>query len=126
MYTVRLSKVLPIEWLHPKPSDKETESAAILKSLSPSDYVVLLDERGTDFTSLELAQLISPTNLGSHKRLVIVIGGAYGVTDTVRTQAHTVWRMSRLVFPHMLMRLLVVEQLYRSTSILSGGKYHHA
>ncbi len=125
-YEKRLSKRLPIEWLLPKPSDKETEAKAILKALKDDDFVVLLDERGNDIDSPGLAKLISKLEQQSTKRLAIIIGGAFGAADEVKARADLTLKLSSLVFPHMLARLIITEQLYRATSILDGGKYHHA
>lgn len=124
-YEKRLSGALPIEWSFPSIGTKESEGAAILKLLKPEDHVVLLDERGEAINSPGLATLLD-TNLSSGtKRMVFVIGGAFGVSDSVMERAHKTIRLSSLVFPHMLVRLILVEQLYRAWSIRSGGKYHH-
>ncbi|HVY72976.1 MAG TPA: 23S rRNA (pseudouridine(1915)-N(3))-methyltransferase RlmH [Candidatus Paceibacterota bacterium] len=125
-YEKRLSKRLPIEWLLPKPSDKETEAKAILKALKDDDFVILLDERGNDIDTPGLAKLISKLEQESTKRLVIIIGGAFGVAGEIVARADLILKLSSLVFPHMLVRLILAEQLYRAVSILEGGKYHHA
>ncbi|MDB5225525.1 MAG: rRNA ((1915)-N(3))-methyltransferase RlmH [Candidatus Adlerbacteria bacterium] len=124
-YQKRLSKSFPLEWAHPRASDKETEGAAILKLLKDGDCVVLLDERGRDIDTPGLARLLDKQMQAGSKRLVVIIGGAFGVSDKVATRAETTLKLSSLVFPHMLVRLMVAEQLYRASSILSGGKYHH-
>ncbi len=125
-YEKRLSSALPVEWSFPAPSDKETEGAAILKLLKPEDVVVLLDERGKDIDSPGLASMLDTYLNEGTKRLVFVIGGAFGVSEEVMSRADKTLKLSSLVFPHMLVRLIVVEQLYRAWSIRSGGKYHHA
>lgn len=125
-YEKRLSPVLPIVWDFPKVGDVDSESAAILKRIEPSDYVMLLDQRGKDTSSEQLATRLDQLELDSHKRLVFVIGGAYGVSDEVKARASMTMRLSTMVFPHMLVRLILVEQLYRAQSIRTGGKYHHA
>jgi 23S rRNA (pseudouridine1915-N3)-methyltransferase len=125
-YEKRLSSALPVEWAFPAPSDKETEGAAILKFLKPEDAVVLLDERGKDIDSPGLASMLDTYLNEGTKRLVLIIGGAFGVSDAVSVRADRTLKLSSLVFPHMLVRLIVVEQLYRAWSIRSGGKYHHA
>lgn len=124
-YEKRLSKRLPIEWLFPKPSTKETEAKSILKAIKDDDFVVLLDERGNDIDSPGLAKLISKLEQQSTKRLIVIIGGAFGVAGEVTVRANLTLKLSSLVFPHMLVRLILAEQLYRATSILDGGKYHH-
>lgn len=125
-YQKRLSKAFDIEWTHPKPSDKDTEGAAILKLLKDGDYAVLLDEHGQDIDTPAFAKLLDKHMQSGAKRLVIVIGGAFGVSDTVKARVQTTLKLSSLVFPHMLVRLILAEQLYRAHSLLVGGKYHHA
>lgn len=122
----RLQKALPLEWAMPRPSDKDTEGAAILKVIKDGDYVVLLDERGQDINTPGLAALLDKQMQAGTKRLVIIIGGAFGVSSKVAERADITIKLSSLVFPHMLVRLIVAEQLYRAHSILQGGKYHHA
>lgn len=125
-YEKRLSKAFAIEWAHPKPSDKDEEGNAILKLLKSGDYVVLLDERGKDIDTPNFAKLLDTQMQAGAKRLVFIIGGAFGVSDEVKARADTILKLSSLVFPHMLARLIVLEQLYRAHSVLAGGKYHHA
>ncbi len=124
-YEKRLRK-FAVEWLFPTAGDKDNEAAGILKTIKDSDYVVLLDEHGKDINTPGFAKLLD-THLGQGtKRLVFVIGGAFGVSEDVKARANTTLKLSSLVFPHMLVRLILVEQLYRAGSILDGGKYHHA
>ena len=107
-----------------KPSNLaiEDESETILARLRADDFVILLDERGKNLSSPELSETIcSHTN----QRVVFIIGGAYGVTPELRQRADVLWSLSRLVFPHQLVRLILAEQLYRSQEIYKGGKYHH-
>lgn len=125
-YEKRLSKRFPVEWLFPKASDKESEAVAILKSIKDDDFVVLLDERGKEIDSFDFSKLIAKLEQDSTKRMVCIIGGAFGVTADIHARADFTFRLSTLVFPHMLVRLVLVEQLYRASSILAGGKYHHA
>ena len=125
-YEKRLSQAMPIEWAFPKQSDKEAEGAAILKLVKDGDYAVLLDERGRDIDTPGLARLLDKRMQEGTKRLVFVIGGAFGASDAVAARANMTLKLSSLVFPHMLVRLVLAEQLYRSHSILQGGKYHHA
>jgi 23S rRNA (pseudouridine1915-N3)-methyltransferase len=125
-YEKRLSGAMPLEWAMPKPSDTDAEGGAILKLIKDGDYVVLLDERGRDIDSPGLAALLGRHLQGGTKRLVFIIGGAFGVSAGVAGRADLTLRLSSLIFPHMLARLILAEQLYRAHSILSGGKYHHA
>jgi len=124
-YEKRLRK-FDIEWSFPGASDKDTEAAAIRKCIKDSDYVVLLDERGKDVDTPGFATLLDKRMQEGTKRLVFVIGGAFGVGEDVKARANTTLKLSSLVFPHMLVRLILTEQLYRASSILDGGKYHHA
>ncbi len=105
---------------------KLLEEEMILKKLQPHHYLVLLDERGKLLTSPQWAQQFQQMmNMGT-KTLVILIGGAFGVTDNIRRQARQVWSLSHLVFPHQLVRLMVAEQVYRAFSILNNSPYHHS
>lgn len=104
---------------------KKIEEELILKKLQASHHLVLLDEKGKMMNSLEVAQLLQHKMNLRVKTLVFLIGGAFGVTETIRKQAHTVWSLSELVFPHQLVRLLLAEQIYRAYSILNNTSYHH-
>ncbi len=104
----------------------KTEEAVILKKLQPAHHLVLLDERGRLLSSPEWAQQFQVLMNNSVKTLVLLIGGAYGVTDAVRARAAQTWSLSKLVFPHQLVRLIVAEQVYRAFSILNNAPYHHA
>lgn len=124
-YEKRLRK-FGVDWVFPAAGDKDAEAAAILKTIKDGDYVVLLDERGKDIDTPSFAKLLDTRMQEGTKRLVFVIGGAFGVTNEVKSRANAAYKLSSLVFPHMLARLILVEQLYRASSILDGGKYHHA
>lgn len=125
-YEKRLSSALPVEWAFPTVGTKDSEGEAVLKLIQPTDAVILLDERGKDIDSPGLANLLDTYLNESTKRLVFVIGGAFGVSEEVQNRANKTIRLSSLVFPHMLARLILTEQLYRAESIRTGGKYHHA
>ena len=103
----------------------DSESAAILKKLTPDDKVILLDETGKQMNNRDLADLLTGYRNHSTKRLVIVIGGAYGVSDELKSRSDFVLSLSKLVLPHQLVRLILVEQLYRTYNLIAGGKYHH-
>ncbi len=129
-YQKRLKRPFQIEWVFLPHSSKtgltarQEESRAILSRLNAYDYVILLDEQGKIIDSPGLAkQLLG--QLEKSKQVVIVIGGAYGVDDTVHKRADFVWSLSRLVFPHQLVRLALTEQLYRAQEITAGNPYHH-
>ena len=104
---------------------KKQEAKLILGQLQDGDYLVLLDEKGKMLSSTDLAAFIDQRAVESTKRIVFLIGGAFGVDESVRKSAHMVWSLSKLVFPHMLVRLILAEQLYRACSINRGEKYHH-
>lgn len=124
-YQKRLGRKFSLEWATPPAGTKEAERAAILKLLREGDFVVLLDERGKETTTPQFAELLGKHLREGTKRLVFIIGGAYGADEELRKKAHLLLRLSALTFPHMLVRLILAEQLYRAQSILEGGKYHH-
>ena len=103
---------------------REEETQRILAKIKPSDFVILLDERGKNISSPELAKMLSNGFVNS-QNFVIVIGGAFGVSEELHRRANFVWSLSKLVFPHQIVRLILVEQVYRAQEISSGGKYHH-
>lgn len=125
-FEVRLLRYMPLEWvyiLHDVTKEKESEK--ILSHLKKEDYVVLLDEKGRDLKSEDFAELVENRMVDSVRRMVFIIGGAYGVSDNIFKRANYVWKLSSLVFPHMLVRVIVLEQLYRALTIIKGEKYHH-
>ena len=101
----------------------DEESARLLSSVKPTDFVILLDETGKNLSSDEVLSMIIDN---STKQIVIIIGGAFGVNADLRERADFVWSLSKLVFPHQLVRLILVEQLYRAQEIYRGSGYHHA
>lgn len=129
-YQKRLKAPFLVEWVllpHSSlegDSARQEESERIHKRLELYDYVVLLDERGRLVDSPTMTSILT-TQLHHSKKIALIIGGAYGVTDELRQSAHLVWSLSPLVFPHQLIRLLLVEQLYRAQEISAGGRYHH-
>lgn len=129
-YQDRLRKPFDVEWVllpHSALSDdsaRQEESERILSRLDNRDYVILLDERGRVLTSPKLADALHDTFVGGRK-ITIVIGGAYGVNERVHKRANLVWSLSPLVFPHQLVRLILIEQLYRSQQIIADHPYHH-
>ena len=135
MFTGRLQHYFPTEWRIIPPvknsSSLDTknllleEGKKLLMGILPGDYVVLLDERGKQFSSVDLSAFILKISNESFKRIVFIIGGAYGADQTVREKADLTWSLSKLVFPHMLVRLILAEQLYRACTILKNEKYHH-
>lgn len=102
------------------------EEALILRRLKPQHYLIVLDERGRQLDSPQWAAAFEKLMNGGLRSVVLLIGGAFGVSDAVRAKAPQVWSLSKLVFPHQLVRLMVAEQLYRAFSILHGSSYHHS
>lgn len=135
LFTRRISHYFPVEWnLVPQPKNsgmlseidlREREGETIQGFLKPDDHLVLLDERGKQHSSEELAAYLQSRASGSVKKLIFLIGGAYGVSDAVRKRADHTWSLSKLVFPHQLVRLILAEQVYRACTILRNEKYHH-
>jgi 23S rRNA (pseudouridine1915-N3)-methyltransferase len=129
-YSKRLSGPWKIDWVLLPHSAleglraRQDESERILLKLNPSDVVVLLDERGTQLDSPSLSSKFEVL-VGSGRRVVCIIGGAYGVDDKLTARADFAWSLSTLVFPHQLVRLILVEQLYRAQCISTNHPYHH-
>ena len=104
---------------------KEKEGELILKSLHAGDVVVLLDEAGKEFRSVEFADWMQRKLSNVNKRLVFIVGGPYGFSPKVYAAAQEKISLSRMTFSHQMIRLVFVEQLYRAMSILNGSPYHH-
>ena len=104
---------------------KEREAIMIAKALQPSDHVVLLDEHGTERTSMEFAAWMQRKMSMGLRRLVFVVGGPYGFADSVHMLAKEKVSVSRMTFSHQMIRLIFVEQIYRAMTILEGEPYHH-
>ena len=104
---------------------RDKEGELILKSLDSSDFVVLLDDKGRQFTSVEFAHWIDQRQHASVKRLVFVIGGAYGFSQAVYDRANSLISISKMTFSHQIIRPIFAEQLYRAMTILKGEPYHH-
>jgi len=104
---------------------KEKEGELLLKMISPGDFVVLLDERGKSFSSLQFASYIEKKTHTVGKNLIFVIGGPYGFSPKVYAAAQEKISLSSMTFSHQLIRLIFVEQLYRAMTILGNEPYHH-
>ena len=102
---------------------KETES--ILKRVGEKDFLILMDEKGKELNSAGFADIILHHRNISTKNLVFVIGGAYGFLEEVYKRANSKIALSKMTFPHQLVRVIFLEQLYRAMTILKGEKYHH-
>ena len=129
-YEKRLNQPFSSEWLLLPHSSRQgdnargEESERILQRVKPNDFIVLLDERGKLYDSPAISRVIlSP--LERSQSVIFIIGGSYGVSSALFTRADCVWSLSPLVFPHQLVRLLLIEQLYRAQEIAAGRPYHH-
>ncbi len=105
---------------------KEKEGELILKALQGGDYVVLLDEKGKEFTSEQFAAYIEKKMHTVNKRLVFIIGGPYGFSKKVYDVASEKMALSKMTFSHQMVRLFFVEQIYRAFTIINGEPYHHS
>lgn len=134
-FTKRLNNYFTADWLllaTPKNAAtlaiadlKKEEAKILLSKLNKEDVVVLLDEEGKQLSSIDLANYLQQQANASIKRIVFIIGGAFGVDVAIKQRANLMWSLSKLVFPHMLVRLILAEQLYRACTILKNEKYHH-
>jgi len=134
-FTARIQKYYPAEWQIIAPPKnaatlseselKKAESLLVLSQLQKDDFLILLDEKGKMISSVELSALLQQRANESSKKLVFLIGGAFGVDTALRDRANFTWSLSKLVFPHMLVRLLLAEQVYRACTIARNEKYHH-
>ena len=136
LFTKRISHYYPVEWkLFPtaKKSDasnvtiaKKSEADSILAALNADDVLVVLDERGKIWNSLDLADFIEKRANESARNIIFLIGGAYGVHESLLNRSQYSWSLSKLVFPHQLVRLILAEQIYRACTIIRNEKYHHS
>lgn len=136
IYTKRLKHFLPFETqLIPDVKNaknrteeqlKKKEGEAILKKLDKGDCLLLLDERGKEFSSIKFAKYLENQLQMSHKRIVFLIGGSYGFSDEVYARANGKISLSKMTFSHQMVRVFALEQLYRAMTILRNMPYHHA
>jgi len=133
-YGVRIHKYFPWEMIETTDvkhvaniqSMVKAETERILKSVIPTDYVILLDEKGKQHTSLAFSNGIRKIiDSGSARRIVFVIAGAYGAGEDLKMRANDTWALSKLTFPHQLVRLVLAEQIYRAMTIMRNEPYHH-
>ncbi|TAG32083.1 MAG: 23S rRNA (pseudouridine(1915)-N(3))-methyltransferase RlmH [Sphingobacteriia bacterium] len=134
-FTQRINKYYKVEWqIIPPPKNaanmaaldlKKAEAESILGVIQKEDFLVLLDERGKQLSSPQLADFLQKRANDSTKQIVFLIGGAFGVNSNIVERANLSWSLSDLVFPHMLVRLILAEQIYRACTILRNEKYHH-
>ncbi|MCH5225984.1 MAG: 23S rRNA (pseudouridine(1915)-N(3))-methyltransferase RlmH [Muribaculaceae bacterium] len=116
---IRNSKALNSE------QQKEEEGRAIINRLQPSDFVVIMDERGLEQTSREFASWLQRQMNTGRKRIVLIIGGPFGFSDDVYRRADCKLSLSKMTFTHEMAKLFLTEQIYRAMTILRGEPYHH-
>ncbi|MEI6488744.1 MAG: 23S rRNA (pseudouridine(1915)-N(3))-methyltransferase RlmH [Bacteroidales bacterium] len=104
---------------------KEKEGELILKQIQPGDYLVLLDERGKEYSSIKFAQFIEKKTHSVSRRLVFVVGGPYGFSEKVYDTAQEKLSISKMTFSHQMIRMIFLEQIYRAMTILNNEPYHH-
>lgn len=127
-YESRLPRSIQLSWVFIKhgsgdaQASMKQEAEKILKSIPAQHHVVLLDEVGTQYTSEQFSEQFIQRN----RDVCFIIGGAYGVAQEIVSRADTIVSLSKLVFPHQLVRLLLVEQLYRAHTIAQDHPYHHS
>ena len=125
-YVKRLQKYTSIERVILPSSDKKKENEAILKYISDNDFVVVLDENGKELSTIELAGFLEKKMISGEKKIVFVVGGAYGLDETVIKRANIVWSLSKLTFPHEIAWFVLAESVYRAFTVIKGESYHHA
>jgi 23S rRNA (pseudouridine1915-N3)-methyltransferase len=113
------TKNMPIQ------EQKFKEATKILQSVFDDDYIILLDEKGREFTTVEFSKAMEKMFLLQKKRIVFVIGGPWGFSEAIYNKADLKMSLSKMTFPHQLVRLLFLEQLYRVFTIIKGEPYHH-
>jgi 23S rRNA (pseudouridine1915-N3)-methyltransferase len=134
-FTRRIGHYFPVSWhILPVPRNagmlsemdlRQKEGETILEWLKQEDHLIVLDEKGKQWDSEQLAGFLQKCANERQKNLVFLIGGAFGIHEQVRKRANTIWSLSHLTFPHQLVRLLLAEQVYRACTILRNEKYHH-
>jgi 23S rRNA (pseudouridine1915-N3)-methyltransferase len=134
-YSGRIRKYIPFEIITiknikhirnmPVQEQKLKEGEKIINSFNNDDYVVILDEKGSEFRTVEFAEWLTKVFMLPRKRIVFVTGGPWGFSDEVHKRADIKISLSRMTFSHQMVRLLFLEQLYRALTIINGDPYHH-
>jgi len=135
-FTRRIARYYPVEWKIIAPPKhaavlqeaelRQKEAASVFELLRKEDFLVALDETGKSMSSPDLAAFLQVRANESVKQMIFLIGGAYGLHESVIKRANYIWSLSKLTFPHQLVRLILAEQVYRACTILRNEKYHHA
>ncbi len=135
LFTKRISHYSPVEWKIFPPAKnsasaseneiKIAEASPLLNALQNEDVLIALDENGKQWNSIELATFIQQKANESTRNIIFLIGGAYGLHESILKKCNYKWSLSKLVFPHQLVRLILAEQVYRACTIIRNEKYHH-
>lgn len=104
---------------------KEKEGEVLLSQIKESDYVIILDEKGKEYSSVEFSKMIEKQMVAGLKTLVFIVGGPYGFSKQMYDRANAKISLSQMTFSHQMVRLIFTEQLYRAMTILKGEPYHH-
>jgi 23S rRNA (pseudouridine1915-N3)-methyltransferase len=104
---------------------KEKEADLLLKMFEPTDEIILLDENGKQYSSVDFSEFVSKKIMGNQKRMVFVVGGPYGFSQRVYSRANGLISLSKMTFSHQMVRIIFAEQLYRAFTIMRGEPYHH-
>ena len=121
--TTMLGKNIEISELISKKNTIKHEGELILQKINKSEFTILLDIQGTKFSSEKFADYLSKLSM-NHSSICFIIGGAFGVAHDVKTRANATLSFSDMTFPHMLARIMLLEQIYRASSIMHHGPYH--
>ena len=134
-FTKRINRYYKTDWqLLPVPKNagnlsemdlKKKEAEMILEWLKEDDFLITLDERGKQLSSEDLAVFLQSRANESRKQIIFLIGGIYGLDKAILERSNFIWSLSKMVFPHQLVRLILAEQVYRACTILRNEKYHH-
>jgi 23S rRNA (pseudouridine1915-N3)-methyltransferase len=116
---LRNAKNMPVN------EQKNREGERISEHINDDDYVLLLDEKGKEYSTMEFSRLLEKSFLIQKKRLLFVIGGPWGFSDAIYKRSDTIVSLSKMTFSHQVVRLLFMEQLYRALSVIKGDPYHH-
>lgn len=133
-YTKKLNPYIPFEVISLKSSKSDRDDAAskkkqesedLLKKITSDDYVILFDEKGKDLDSIQFSKQIEAAQMSGKKRLVFIIGGAFGVSDDIKSRAQLKVSLSKMVMNHLVAETVALEQIYRSFTIIKRIPYHN-